>query len=289
MALLPLGYLKAVVSLGVLKASGEFSHKGTGFLCRHPVIQVDDKMMYGTFLVTNRHVVEDVTHVRFNRLVDDAVDILPVGELMPDRAQLAWAVHETADVAARPVAGGGTGPLTEGPDRDAVEFFITDVGAPTADEKRRVVEGNGVFMLGFPMGLVGETRNYPIVRHGVVARIQDYLRGDASTFLIDSLAFPGNSGGPVIVEPQRTAVRGTIATTHALLIGMVSRYIPYTDVAVSAQTKRARITFEENSGLAEIVPIDTIKEILTESIAGASATAGYRWVPRHPRQPGRSQ
>ena len=284
MALLPVGYLKAVVSLGILQASGKFSHNGTGFLCRHPVLQVDDKTIYGTFLVTNRHVVEDVTHVRFNRLVDDAVDILPIGELMPEKANLAWAFHETADVAARPVADGGTAPLTEGRNPAKVEVFITDIGAPNAEEKKCIVEGNGVFVLGFPMGLVGETRNYPIVRHGVVARIQDYLRGDAPTFLIDSLAFPGNSGGPVIVEPQQTAVRGTTATTHALLIGVVSRYIPYTDVAVSAQTKRARITFEENSGLAEVVPIDTIKEVLTESISNASAADGYRWVPRHPER-----
>ena len=282
MALLPLGYLKAVVSLGVLQASGEFSHTGTGFLCRHPVLQIDDKTRYGTFLVTNRHVVQDVTHVRFNRLVDDAVDILPVTELMPERAGLAWAFHETADVAARPVAGGGTGPLTEGRDPTEAEVFMTDIGAPNAEEKRCIVEGNGVFVLGFPMGLVGETRNYPIVRHGVVARIQDYLCGEAPTFLIDSLAFPGNSGGPVVVEPQQTAVRGTTATSHALLIGVVSRYIPYTDVAVSAQTKRARITFEENSGLAEVVPIDTVKEVLTESISSASASDGYRWVPRQP-------
>lgn len=282
MTLLPLGYLKAVVSLGVLQASGTFSHNGTGFLCRHPVLRADDETMYGTFLVTNRHVVKDVTHVRFNRLADDAVDILPIVELMPERTNLAWAFHETADVAARPVAGGGTGPLTEGRDPAEVEVFITDIGAPNAEEKRCIVEGNGVFVLGFPMGLVGETRNYPIVRHGVVARIQDYLRGEAPTFLIDSLAFPGNSGGPVIVEPQQTAVQGTTATTHALLIGVVSRYIPYTDVAVSAQTKRARITFEENSGLAEVVPIDTIKEVLTESISSASVADGYRWVPRHP-------
>ena len=34
MAVIPSGYLKAVVSLGALKES--FSHKGTGFLYFHP-------------------------------------------------------------------------------------------------------------------------------------------------------------------------------------------------------------------------------------------------------------
>ena len=225
MALLPLGYPRAVISLGIIRGDNSFVHKGTGFLCRHPLCNTADGTRYLTFLITNRHVVEKgVTHVRFDRITEDAVGILEIAELVPGSA-FEWAVHATADVAARPVAGRGQGPLMEGRTEDAL--FFDDIGAPNAEEMRHIVEGNGVFVLGFPMGLAGRAHNYPIVRRGVIARIQDYLRGHASTFLIDAPAFPGSSGGPVVAEPHGTAVQGTSATTHALLIGVVSHYIPY--------------------------------------------------------------
>jgi hypothetical protein len=38
--------------------------------------------------------------------------------------------------------------------------------------------------------------------------------------------------------------------------------VKYVDVAVSEQTKKARIAFEENSGLAEVLPVDFIDEAI---------------------------
>ena len=277
MALMPLGYLKAVVSLGGPPAEPEFVHKGTGFLFQHPMRRVGNRTQYHTFLVTNRHVVQaGVNHVRFNRVTDDEVCILPLEELVPPGTAGAWSNHPTEDVAVRPLL--GTGPLMEGRDFVRPEVFNGDFGAPTEEQAQHIVEGNGVFVLGFPLGLVGDARNYPIVRHGVIARIQDWLRGDASTFLIDASAFPGSSGGPVIVKPEATAVEGTTATTHAMLMGVVSSYIPYMDSAVSTQTKTVRITFEENSGLANVVPVRTITETITLAII-PSDDEGFRWHP----------
>ena len=43
---------------------------------------------------------------------------------------------------------------------------------------------------------------------------------------------------------------------------MVSSFIPYRDVAISAQTKRPRIIFEENAGLCNVVPAGTILDLL---------------------------
>jgi hypothetical protein len=86
---------------------------------------------------------------------------------------------------------------------------------------------------------------------------------DASTsFMIDSFVFPGNSGGPVILRPDLFAIQGTKSHTSAALIGVVTDYRPYTDVAISPQTNRARILFEENSGLADVLPIDFVEETI---------------------------
>ena len=44
------------------------------------------------------------------------------------------------------------------------------------------------------------------------------------------------------------------------MIGLVSSYVPYRDVAISNQTNRPRIIFEENTGLTNIIPVDDIEK-----------------------------
>jgi hypothetical protein len=46
------------------------------------------------------------------------------------------------------------------------------------------------------------------------------------------------------------------------VIGIVSSYIPYQDAAISPQTKRPRIVFEENSGLTSVVPTEELMRLL---------------------------
>jgi len=99
-----------------------------------------------------------------------------------------------------------------------------------------------------------------ICRGGVIARIRDYLDGHVQDYLVDATVFPGNSGGPVILCPTNVAVTGTTAISSAALIGIVKSYVPYTDVAISPQTGRARASFEENSGLSAVEPLDAIIE-----------------------------
>jgi S1-C subfamily serine protease len=127
-----------------------------------------------------------------------------------------------------------------------------------------ITEGDGIFVLGFPLGLIGGERNFVIVRQGVIARIRDALSGSSKEFLADTFIFPGNSGGPVVTKPEPTAITGTQAVTSAYLIGVVKGYITYHDVATSTQTGRPRVTFEENSGLTAVIPIDFVKEVIQE-------------------------
>lgn len=125
-----------------------------------------------------------------------------------------------------------------------------------------LTEGDGTYVLGFPMGLVGGERNFVISRQGAIARIRDFLAGVGNTFLIDALIFPGNSGGPVVSKVELTFIEGTKNQKQSYLIGVVRAYVPYQDVAVSQQTGRPRIAFEENSGLAEVIPIDAVKRLI---------------------------
>jgi S1-C subfamily serine protease len=123
--------------------------------------------------------------------------------------------------------------------------------------------GDGLYVLGFPMGISGTIlRNYVIARRGSIARISDVLDSSTKTFLIDAFVFPGNSGGPVVSAVSVVAIGGTKAQSTAYLIGIVKGYVPYDDVAVSQQTGRPRLLSEENSGLAEVIPVDYINETI---------------------------
>jgi len=69
------------------------------------------------------------------------------------------------------------------------------------------------------------------------------------------------------------AISGTKAYSKASLIGMVSGYVPYQDVAYSLQTKRPRVIFEENTGLAVVVPVDRIAEVVELAFGPQSGTS----------------
>jgi S1-C subfamily serine protease len=150
--------------------------------------------------------------------------------------------------------------------RAGVAFFPDDEMAAGIGKLNdmKVSAGDGVFVLGFPMGLVADWRNAVIVKNGIIARIEDMLASRSDTYLIDALVFPGNSGGPIILRPEISSIEGTSPQLKSYLIGMVLSYQPYTDVAVSQQTQRPRVTFEENSGLASVLPTDYIVEAISE-------------------------
>src|ERR1019366_8777117 len=62
-----------------------------------------------------------------------------------------------------------------------VDFFVGDTEA--ADTKKMqeigVSAGDGIFVIGFPMNLAGQQRNYAIVRPGAIARMTDLLAAAA--------------------------------------------------------------------------------------------------------------
>lgn len=121
--------------------------------------------------------------------------------------------------------------------------------------------GDDIFFLGFPLGIDAGLQTFmrPLVRQGMIALIQA-----DKNFLIDAHVFPGNCGSPVFLKPSfvdfKTNTFGTIRP--AKFIGIISAYIPFIDTAVSVHTKRPRVVFEENSGLAQVIGADYISEIL---------------------------
>ena len=272
MALIPPGFLNTVVALGSPSKDGVMQYTATGFLYGHPSGGTDENegKRYWVYLVTNRHVFEKASkqvvslHARFNRPIGAESKIYTIPLKGTDGSD-SWIVHPNpaADVAVLKV----NLRLLEA-DGIEFEFFASDVNTFTLDQAREieVSEGDGVFVLGFPLGEAGEERNYAVVRQGIVARVQDWLKGIAQTFLIDASIFPGNSGGPVLLKPELTSIQGTKRNNRCGLIGMVSSYLTYQEIAISQQTERPRMIFEENSGLGVVVPHNVIQETIQAAV-----------------------
>lgn len=123
-----------------------------------------------------------------------------------------------------------------------------------------VSEGDFIYVLGFPMGIMDAKRQYVIARSGIIARLRDTLEKRGKDFLIDASVFPGNSGGPVMFKPEIFSIEGTRSVSKAGLIGIVAGYLTYKDTALSQQTGQPRVIFEENSGLAVVIPVDYVME-----------------------------
>jgi hypothetical protein len=259
MALLPPFFLDAVTAIGVGDDPAKRQWIGTGFLYGRFDKTLDEKTKsYNVFLVTNKHVLAGLKRIylKFNSAADHTSRDYAV-DLVAKNGKTIWVGHpdDAVDVAVITV---NANYLKD--ELVKYAFFQSDAHAFACDQLKNegVTEGDGIFVLGFPMGMVDQERQYVICRGGSIARIRDLLDGKGSDFLVDATVFPGNSGGPVIIRPDATSITGTKAIKKASLIGIVKSYVPYRDVATSQQTKRPRIIFEENSGLTAVEPVDHI-------------------------------
>lgn len=286
-AQIPPLFVDSVVALGrsEVRVPGkppEWVAEASGFLYGDPMDKETDpaKHQYSVYLVTNRHVIANRASItmRINaQKADDPVQDLPLPLKNPDGTD-AWFSHPNPAIDISVILLNGLYLRDHGL---STSFFQADQHVA---DKAKLTEiemsvGEGVFVLGFPMGLSGTAqRNYVIARRGSVARISDLLHSTATSFLIDAFVFPGNSGGPVVSALTMSALQGTKSQNRVYLIGVVRAYLPYTDVALSQQTGQIRMISQENAGLAEVLPVDYINETITalRAVEGNAPKAGIK-------------
>jgi hypothetical protein len=281
MALLPPFYLDSVVAIGVGDDVTKRQWIGTGFIYGNLIARAkpDSGKRYNLWLVTNKHVLASLhaVYVKLNSAGDPNSKDYRV-PLVAKNGKALWVAHPGADTDVAAIWA-NAGFLAQ----EKLKFrpILSDLHTCHKAKMRTGIlnEGDRVFVLGFPMGLVAAERQYVICRSGIVARIRDYLENRASDYLVDATVFPGNSGGPVVLCPSALSIEGTKAPQTADLIGIVKSYVPYRDVAISSQTRMPRITFEENSGLTAVEPMDAIAETVAlaeKRLKGRHAQAKYQ-------------
>lgn len=130
----------------------------------------------------------------------------------------------------------------------------------------KIYEVYDVFFVSFQPGLQSRNKINPIIRIGAVS-----LKNEDKSFFIDAFAFPGNSGSPVFLKPSfiRSDNPGTVnlgGDPYAnKFIGVIGEYLPYQEVAISVQTQRPRVVFEENTGLSKVWSVEYINNIISSS------------------------
>ena len=272
MALIPPKYLEAVVALGLRSDLEGKEVKGepmraaaTGFLYAYPESEGHAHGGFRLWLVTCKHVVERVREatngdeilVRLNSSEHRGMQTFRISLRQGEGAD--WTLHPNADVAVIP---------TSWPDLESKgvqwETFAAGRNALRRTEalEAGLSEGDEVFILGFPVGWQPGRQDYPTVRHGMLAQIRGWLRGEHDTFLVDGSGFPGNSGGPVVTKPQVGSVEGTRTVPGSWLVGMVSeRKLSDSPIIVGASAEAAGlIRVKETADLIEVVPMDLIDE-----------------------------
>ena len=265
MALIPPDFLDCVVAIGVDNPSDQnnpIKWVGTGFLVGRFFKKIDEnENRYHVFIVTNKHVLvgKNSVKVRFNPHSSEPARDYDL--LLINNGNKSWTGHqiEKIDVAAINI-----NPRNLVDEGMKFKYFVSDSSILSIEQmaEKGMTEGDFIYVLGFPMGIVGGDRQYVIARSGSIARIRDVLEKRSNDFIVDSFVFPGNSGGPVVSKPEFASIQGTQSINSAYLIGIVSSYLHYEDVAISQQTKKPRIVFQENSGLSVVIPTDFIMETI---------------------------
>lgn len=255
MSLMPPNYSKTVVSIGISDNEGMPSWVGTGFFACKNV----SKYKAQPFLITNKHVIEGLNGIVIRMINKDSGEIDSFNISLMDDAQIFQHPNDKVDIVAIKL----NGSIIESQNLE-FNYFDIEKDAYSSNDLRAsgFTEGNIIYMLGYPMGLVNLDSNQPICRMGCVARMDEEQIQRDFNVLLDVQNFPGNSGSPIISKPEIVAIEGTQHLDRAALIGIIHSYIPYCENLLNTQTKQIVEIRSENSGIAKMHPVELIREVI---------------------------
>lgn len=250
------GHKQNIIILGKKSNTLEPNFIGTAFL-----VKIEDIF----YLVTAKHVIVDLdSEGNLTNVVNDSllyaafynkkekVEIRYISEIKSS-FNVDWIFHndKNVDIAMIPFA------------VDIQHDKLRVIPETDFLDTKSLFETYDIYFISFQPGLTNFKYLSPIFRSGTIARINK-----DGTFYIDAFAFPGNSGSPLFLKSSFKRYDSNTINIGGdpiggKFLGIVGAYLPYRDIAISLQTKKPRVIFEENTGLAKIWSVDFIKEIIT--------------------------
>ena len=254
-------HLDTVVILKAFDGNDRFRGSGTGFLCRARHYHHRPRELL--FLVTSAHVVGR-NRQRIDVLFQPSEGDEPVIYSVTARSGAGpstWFANRTSDLAA----------LLLDPARlpeNEIHGRSFDVEADTLSirelRKCEIVEGTEGLLVGFVRPLQNDRRDYPAVRSVALAEIPK--RGRSRTpLLVEGTAFPGDSGSPVIVKPERGVGRHPDTATDGKLLG-IAHGIGTSESMKVSDDAAGRLQIEETATLIHLVPVDALRTLLHTAV-----------------------
>lgn len=198
--------LNAVVAISLFESNTkDFQIIGTGFL-----VDFNQK----THLITNKHVIDNLDdfYVIFtgSEIIDNRY--LRISNRNSQYHRTHYHENDDVDVAMIEI-------------KEELLLFSKTTKIKISTQSMKISEmrekdfreGTEVLVLGHPMNISKFNNYYPVVRGGIISQISNLFEKNYTikTILLDAFTFPGNSGGPVVINYRNV--------NH--LIGIVSSYI----------------------------------------------------------------
>lgn len=153
-------------------------------------------------------------------------------------------------------------------------LFLT----PDVWDKYRIVPGDKLLTCGFFLHYAGSHQFQPILREGSLAMVPDDVMpvpigGSAKVYLADLHIIRGNSGSPLFLAPSFTLggyVYGSDGGLPYGLLGVVSGYMWEDNQLTLHAATDYEGTLHGNSGIAMVVPVEQLKNLLYRADLQAS-------------------
>ena len=195
----------------------KFTGSGTGFIIN--LRENKEKKSGEPFLVTNKHVVADTTHVSFELCrADENRNPIDTDAIPFSITRNQWIDHPdpNVDLCCTPL-----GALLNIAALQGVAPFwvsLTQNLIPSAETIETIMALEEVVMVGYPKGLEDFHNHKPIMRRGVTATHPKNDYQGKKEILLDIAAFPGSSGSPVFILNQ-----GTYSTPNGFTMSLPPR------------------------------------------------------------------
>lgn len=166
-----------------------------------------------------------------------------------DGGEMVWVKHpdNSVDLCALPLQGGFDSMQKYDP--SAHHVTLDESLIPSQVELEKLSPFEDVIMIGYPIGLIDEVYNAPLMRKGMTATHPRYDYNGKPIFLIDCACFPGSSGSPVCLLDNGPYVEDGV-------LNLGQRRFKLLGILFSGPVQRA-------TGEINIVDIPTIQRLVS--------------------------
>ena len=154
-------------------------------------------------------------------------------------------------------------------DSEAHHVALDESIIPSQAQLDKLSPFENVIMIGYPIGLIDEVHNAPLMRKGMTATHPRYDYNGQSIFLIDCACFPGSSGSPVFLLDNGPYVEDGVLTfgmqrfkfLGVMFSGPVQRATGEVDVIDIPTTQRLIATTGIPTNLGNVIKARKLTEL----------------------------